>query len=261
MILKKISKYLPVFFDLVKSDFQRRYLGTYLGAFWAVAAPFSIIGVLLFVFNVGFRSGPVAGVDFDVWLVSGLIVWFYISDAIVSGGNSITEYGFLVKKIRFMTELLPVVRITSSLYIHLINFSLLLVLLLFRGHYPTLHWAQLPYYFVALYIFVLALGMIAAVIQVFVKDFGGVIAILMQIGFWATPILWDAKILPDHFRFIVTYNPANYLVQGYRETLLFEKWFFDRPLESLFFWGLTLALFTVGLTLFNRTKHQFADVL
>lgn len=254
-------RYLPIFVNLVQSDFRRRYLGTYLGAFWAVAAPFSTIGVLLFVFNVGFRSAPIAGVDFDVWLVSGLIVWFYISDGIISGSNAVTEYAFLVKKMRFMTELLPVVKVTSSLYVHLINFALLIALLLYEGYRPNLYWLQLPYYFVGLFAFVLAVAMIASVIQVFVKDFNGVIGILMQIGFWATPVLWDAKMMPAKFEFLVTYNPANYLVQGYRESLLFSRWFFHHPAEAVYFWTLTMLMLLLGLALFKRTKHQFADVL
>lgn len=261
MNYRDVVRYLPIFVNLVQSDFRRRYLGTYLGAFWAVAAPFSTIGVLLFVFNVGFRSAPVAGVDFDVWLVSGLIVWFYISDGIISGSNSVMEYGFLVKKMRFMTELLPVVKVTSSLYVHLINFAFLISLIFYSGYRPTLYWLQLPYYFAGLFVFVLAVAMSASVIQVFVKDFSGVIAILIQIGFWATPVLWDAKMLPARFEFLVTYNPANYLVQGYRESLLLNIWFFHRPAETIYFWIITLAMLFLGVVLFKRTKHQFADVL
>jgi len=78
---------LTILSSLVKSDFQRRYLGTFFGVFWAFAAPLATISVLLFVFNLGFRSGPINGVRFDLWLVSGLIVWFYISDGIISGSG------------------------------------------------------------------------------------------------------------------------------------------------------------------------------
>lgn len=254
-------RYLPIFINLVQSDFRRRYLGTYLGAFWAFAAPLSTIGVLLFVFNVGFRSGPVSGVNFDVWLISGLIVWFYISDGIISGSNAVTEYSFLVKKMQFLTELLPIVRVTSSLYVHVINFALLVALLLYRGYRPNIYWLQLPYYFVGLFLFVLGVAMIASVIQVFVKDFQGVIGIVMQIGFWGTPVLWDEKMLPAKFEFLVTYNPANYLVQGYREALLFNGWFFERPTETFCFWAVTAFMLFLGLFLFKRTKHEFADVL
>ena len=96
-------RHLSILSSLIRSDFERRYLGTYFGVFWAFAAPLATIGVLLFVFNVGFRSGPINGVRFDLWLISGLIVWFYISDAVVAGAHSIIEYSFLVKKMQFPT--------------------------------------------------------------------------------------------------------------------------------------------------------------
>ncbi|OHX13815.1 hypothetical protein BI347_10050 [Chromobacterium sphagni] len=256
-----IFRYLPIFVNLVQSDFRRRYLGTYLGALWAFAAPLSTIAVLLFVFNVGFRSGQVSGVEFDVWLISGLIVWFYISDGIISGSNAITEYSFLVKKMQFMTELLPIVKVTSSLYVHLINSALLIALLLYKGHRPDIYWLQLPYYFISLYVFVLSVAMVASVIQVFIKDFQGVISILMQIGLWGTPVLWDAKMLPAKYQFLVTLNPVNYLVQGYREVFLFKGWFFEHPAKALYFWGVTAAMLLLGMLLFKKTKHEFADVL
>ena len=247
--------------NLVRSDFSRRHLGSLLGAFWAFAGPLATVGVLLFVFNVGFRSGPVNGVPFDLWLISGLVVWFYISDAITSGCNSVIDYGFLVKKIPFRTELLPAVKICSSLYVHVINLVLLLVLFLYAGKWPTLYWLQLPYYLMCLVAFALSVAMTGAVIQVFFKDLQGVIAIAMQIGLWATPILWDAQILPERFRLLVHLNPVSYLVQGYRDSLLFNTWFFDRPGQTAWFWGLTLGLLAIGHGIFRRTKHEFADVL
>jgi len=254
-------RYVTIFANLVQSDFRRRYLGTYFGIFWAFAAPFSTIGVLLFVFNVGFRSGPVNGVSFDLWLISGLIVWFYITDAIVSGANSIIEYSFLVKKIPFSTELLPIVKIASSLYVHMVNLLLLLGLFIYHGSFPTIFWFQIIYYLIALVAFVLAISMVSAVIQVFFKDFQGVIAILMQIGLWGTPVLWDAKILPERFAPLVYLNPANYIVQGYRDSLLFNTWFFEKPGQTLYFWIFTIVLLVLSFFVFNRAKRHFADVL
>jgi ABC-type polysaccharide/polyol phosphate export permease len=261
MALDHALRQFSIFSNLVRSDFHRRYLGTFFGVFWAFAAPLATIGVLLFVFNVGFRSGPIDGVRFDLWLVTGLVVWFYLSDAIVSGSNSIIEYSFLIKKVQFSLELLPLVKICSSLYVHFVGLFLLLFLYLYRGIYPSLYWLQIPYYLLALIVLVLAIAMGAAVIQVFFRDFQGVITILMQIGLWATPVLWDVKILPDRYSAMVFFNPANYIVQGYRDSLLFNVWFFDRPRETLYFWFVTLVLLALGSYLFSRTKRDFVDVL
>lgn len=254
-------RHLSILSSLIRSDFERRYLGTYFGVFWAFAAPLATIGVLLFVFNVGFRSGPINGVRFDLWLISGLIVWFYISDAVVAGAHSIIEYSFLVKKMQFPTELLPVVKVFSSLYVHIVSLILLFGMFIYLGNYPTLFWVQIPYYLFALIMLVLAISMISSVIQVFFRDFQGVITILMQIGLWGTPVLWDAKILPERFEPLVYLNPANYVVQGYRDSLLFNSWFFDKPSQAIYFWTVTLSLLGIGIYLFQRTKRDFADVL
>ena len=261
MLFPNVFRRLTLLSSLIQSDFQRRYLGTFFGAFWAFAAPLATISVLLFVFNIGFRSGPVQGVRFDLWLITGLIVWFYISDGITSGSNSIIEYSFLVKKIQFPTELLPVVKTFSSLYVHIVSLVLLLCLYIHTGNYPSPHWAQLLYYLFALIVFVLAISMIGSVIQVFFRDFQGVISIIMQIGLWGTPVLWEAKILPERFAPLVYLNPTSYIVQGYRESLLFNVWFFEKPDQTIYFWAVTVILLGIGFFLFDRSKRDFADVL
>ena len=254
-------RYFTIFTNLVSSDFRRRYLGTFFGAFWAFAAPLSTIAVLLFVFNVGFRSAPIDGVSFDLWLIAGLIVWLYISDAVVSASNSIVEYSFLVKKMNFATELLPVVKAASSLYVHGVNLLLLLLLFIYHGIYPNLFWLQLCYYLIAMVVLVLAVAMLCSVIQVFFRDFQGVMAILVQIGLWATPILWETKMLPERFAWLVALNPVNYIVQGYRDSLLFNTWFFERPIQTVYFWSISGILLAVGCLVFKKAKYDFADVL
>jgi teichoic acid transport system permease protein len=261
MLILDNLRYFKIFINLVSSDFRRRYLGTFFGAFWAFAAPLSTISVLLFVFNVGFRSAPVNGVSFDLWLISGLVVWFYISDAVVSASNSIVEYSFLVKKMNFATELLPVVKAASSLYVHSVNLLLLLLLFIYYGNHPSLFWLQLGYYLVAMLVLVVAVAMLCSVIQVFFRDFQGVMAILIQIGLWATPILWETKMLPERFKWLVDINPVNYIVQGYRDSLLFNTWFFARPTQTIYFWSIAGILLAAGCLVFKKAKYDFADVL
>jgi ABC-type polysaccharide/polyol phosphate export permease len=252
---------LTILSNLTSADFKRRYFGTYFGAFWAFAAPVATISVLLFVFNVGFKSGPVSGVHFDLWLVTGLVVWFYFSDSVSSACNSIVEYSFLIKKIQFTHELLPLVKVGSALYVHFAGLGILLCLCFYRGVYPSIYWLQIPYYLFALICLVTGLGLIGAVIQVFFKDFQGMVTILMQIGLWATPILWEAQILPAKYLPMVQYNPVHYIVQGYRDSLLFNQWFFTKPIPTLQFWLITAILLAIGIYLFSKTKRDFVDVL
>jgi ABC-type polysaccharide/polyol phosphate export permease len=252
---------LRIFRSLVVADLRRRYTGTYLGMVWALVAPLATIGVLLWVFRYGFRSGPVDGVDFTVWLVVGLLPWFFINDGMIAGANAIPEYAFLVRKMHFSSEMLPLVRICSSLCVHLALLVFMFALLLAQGHYPTPYWLQLPYYLVCVFALVAGAGVLCSVIQVFVKDFQQIIIMLMQVLFWATPVVWEAKILPKEFNLLLLLNPVHYVVQGYRDTFINGVWFFDRPQATLAFWAFTGVLMAVGATLFGRMKHDFADVL
>jgi ABC-type polysaccharide/polyol phosphate export permease len=252
---------LAILSNFVNADFKRRYFGTYFGVFWAFAAPVATISVLLFVFNVGFKSGPINGVHFDLWLVTGLVVWFFFSDAVSSACNAVIEYSFLIKKIQFTHELLPLVKVGSALYVHFAGLLILIVLCIYRGVVPNIYWLQIPYYLFALIVLVTGLGLIGAVIQVFFKDFQGMLSILLQIGLWATPILWEAQILPEKYLPLVQYNPIHYIVQGYRDALLFNQWFFDKPVQSVQFWLTALFLIMAGMYLFSRTKRDFVDVL
>jgi len=255
------STYLRIFWSLVRADLKRRYTGTYLGMAWALVAPLATIGVLLWVFHYGFRAGPVAGVDFTVWLVVGLVPWFFINDGLISGSNAIAEYSFLVRKMHFSSEMLPLARICSSLCVHLALLVFMFALLVARGHPPTLYWLQLPYYLVCVVLLVVGVGVLCSVVQVFVKDFQQIIIMMMQVLFWATPVVWEAGILPKKFDLLLLLNPVHYVVQGYRDTFLNGTWFFARPQETLWFWGVTGVLFTCGMALFGRMKHEFADVL
>jgi ABC-type polysaccharide/polyol phosphate export permease len=253
--------YLRIFWSLVLADLKRRYTGTYLGMVWALVAPLATIGVLLWVFHYGFRAGPVGGVDFTVWLVVGLVPWFFINDGLLAGSNAIAEYSFLVRKMHFSTEMLPLARIFSSLVVHLALVGFMFVLLLAQGHMPTLYWLQLPYYLACVILLVMGAGVLCSVVQVFVKDFQQIIIMLMQVLFWATPIVWEAKILPKQFELMLLLNPVHYVVQGYRDTFINGVWFFQRPEETLWFWAGTGLLAACGMTLFGRMKNEFADVL
>ena len=253
--------YLSIFIDLIKSDLKRRYLGTYLGGFWAIAGPLSIIAVLLTVFNVGFRAAPVQNISFDIWMVTGLIVWFYINDAIISAGNSIIEYSFLVKKIKFPIGVIPWVKTTSTMYIHIANLLFLFFLLMYRDEGISVYWFQLPYYMLAMYLLSVAIGNLFAIFQVFVKDFNGVMQIVMQMGFWATPVLWNQAILPEKYKLFVFLNPIHYIVEGYRNTFLFDVWFFNDLISASYFWSFTFSILFLGKVLLRKTQGHFADVL
>jgi lipopolysaccharide transport system permease protein/teichoic acid transport system permease protein len=94
-----------------------------------------------------------------------------------------------------------------------------------------------------------------------VRDIGQVIRVINRIGFWFTPIFWQIDIFPTKFHFFIKLNPVYYLVTGYRDSLFYKIWFWESPKLTLYFWGLTLAIFAFGAIVFRRLRPHFADVL
>jgi len=250
-----------VVFELMRRDLSSRYLGSGLGLFWMVAQPAATILVLWFVFSFGFGARSVGRVPFILWLVAGIVPWFFLAESVSGATNAVIDHGFLVKKIPFRVHLLPLVRILSALAVHLVFVGLSLVLLWLSGFPPGLHALQLPYYLLATVAFVLGLSWCTSALIVFLRDLGPVVALLLQFGFWLTPVFWDLEAIPPSYAKFVMLNPAYYLVQGYRESLLQRVWFWRHAELTLYFWAATLVLLAAGAWIFRRLRPHFADVL
>lgn len=185
--------------NLAKNDFKTKYAGSYLGIIWAFVNPIITIIVYWFVFEYGLRAGsPIKGVPYVLWLMAGLIPWFFYSDGINSATNSMYEYSYLVKKVVFKISILPIVKIISTLFIQLVFITFLFVVAFIYKMYPTVYMLQLFYYLFCLFFIILATSYITSSIILFFKDLGQLINIFLQIGIWATPIMWSYNIIPEN---------------------------------------------------------------
>lgn len=250
---------------LAKNDFRKRYAGSYLGAFWALAQPVVTVGMYYVVFDCimgGNASRVAADVPFVLFLTAGLVPWFYFSEALNNGTNALREYDYLVKKVVFKISILPIIKVIAATFTHLLFVLILLLVAAVYGYYPTIYTTQLIYYSACLFIFVLALSYTTCAVVVFFRDLSQIINIALQIGMWATPILWDINGLKDD-RWVVflKLNPLVYIVNGYRSAIYEREWFFQDFFSTMYFWIVTVALFGIGALIFKRLKVHFADVL
>ncbi len=251
---------------LAKNDFKKRYAGSYLGAVWAMAQPVVTVLMYYFVFDKIFGSkGPElrSGVEvpFVLFLTAGLVPWFYFNEALNNGTNALLEYNYLVKKVVFKISILPIIKIIAASFIHVFFVGVLLVVAMGYGYFPSVYTLQLIYYSACLFIFVLALCYSTCAIVVFFKDLSQIINIALQIGMWATPILWDLGSLNSSWVVILKLNPLVYIVNGYRSAIYDKQWFFEDFFSTMYFWIFTAVLFGIGTLVFKRLKVHFADVL
>lgn len=247
--------------DLIKNDFKSRYLNNYLGVLWAFVQPSITILIFWFVFQVGFKAAPVQETPFILWLIAGMIPWFFFAESLGSATNSILNNSFLVKKIVFRVSLLPIVQIASALMIHLFFLLFMFGMFLYYGYTPSFYWFQVLYYLFATVILLLGISWITSSVVIFFRDLGQLVTMLIQFGFWLTPIFWMLSMVPESYRWIFKLNPMYYITQGYRDTLIDHIWFWEKPIETLQFWIITGLFFALGAIIFRKLRPHFADVL
>ncbi len=248
-------------FSLAKNDFKTKYAGSYFGVLWAFVQPVCTILVFWFVFQVGFRSSNVGNVPYILWFICGLIPWFFFSEAWGSSTNSLQEYSFLVKKVVFNVNILPLVKIISALFVHIFFIIFLVIVFVAYGIAPSLYWLQALYYCICMIMIVIGLSYVTSALLVFFKDLGQIMNIVLQFGMWLTPIMWSIDIIPGNLMWLFKLNPMYYVVQGYRDSFIYNVPFYNNIKQTLYFWLVTGVIMLIGCLLFRKLKPHFADVL
>ena len=247
--------------DLVKKDFQQRYVGNFLGVLWAFIQPSITIFIFWFVFQVGFKSKPVGDFPFVLWLCCGMFPWFFFSDGINSATGSIVGNAYLVKKVVFRISLLPIVQIFSAFVVHSFFVCVLFIMFALYGYLPNLYNLQVIYYDFALFCLLFGLSLITSTLVVFLKDISQFVGMCLQFGFWGTPIFWDLNIMPAKYQWLFKCNPMYYIVNGYRDTFINHVWFWERGWTTIGFWLTTAFFMLIGVYLFKKMRPHFADVI
>lgn len=257
-----ILKNSKLLWELSKKDLRTKYLGSFMGVLWAFIHPTISILVYWVVFQVGFKTTPMDGnLPFILWLLSGIIPWFFFSESLSSATNSIIENNYLVKKIVFPVKLLPIVKVLSALFVHV--FFIIILFLMFRiyNYGFSLYNIQVLYYLIATVCLTLSLSYITSTLVVFLKDVGQFVGVVIQLLFWLTPIFWNFNIVEKQYQFFFKLNPVFYIVDGYRDALINQKWFWEHPLMTAYFWLFVIISGLVGITIFKKMRSHFADVL
>lgn len=247
--------------SMARRELATQYIGSFLGFVWTFVNPLVTIFVFWFIFSVGFKVKPMEGVPFVVWLTAGMAPWFIFFDITAGSTNAIVSYAHLIKKTVFQSQILPVVKTASSLITHFIFLIILVVLINVQTMPMSIYYLQFLYYLFGLCVLGLGLGWMLSALNVFIRDIGQIIGVVLQLGFWATPIFWDINIMPTEIQPVFKLNPMFYIVQGYRESFIYFTPFWRHPYQSLYFWTVAITTFVLGALIFKKIKPHFADVL
>lgn len=256
-----ISASKSLILSLSKNDFKNRFSGSYLGITWAFVQPIVVVVIYWFVFEVGFKSAPMDDFPFLLWLIAGIVPWFFFNESLLNATNTFLEYSYLVKKVVFKINILPVVKVISAFYVHLFFIVFANIVYIIYGYMPSIYMIQAFYYSLCAFVLVLGISYITSSIVIFFKDLGQIVSILLQFGMWLTPIMYSEDMMPSSIRWILKVNPMYYIVEGYRDTFIRHVWFVDRYNQTIYFWCVTLFILVVGMVIFKKLKPHFSDVL
>lgn len=264
----EIFKERDMIWNLAQNDFKTKFAGSYLGTFWAVVQPIVTVLLYWFVFEKGLKAGDIgnqAGVQvpFVLWLMAGLVPWFFFQDALNGATMALIEYNYLVKKVVFKISILPIIKILSAMFFHLFFVGFMLIMHIVLGCAPGIYGIQIIYYSVCVFALALSISYLTCAIVLFFRDLSQIISIVLQVGTWMTPIMWNFSTmdLPPVLKGIFRLNPMFYVVEGYRQALIYDKWFWEEPGMTIYFWIIVIGLFGIGALVFKKLKVHFADVL
>lgn len=252
--IQELFRYRSLVNSLVVRELKARYRGSFLGFLWTFLNPLLLLGVYALVFNIYLR---IRIEHYAGFMFVGLLPWIWFSSALLEGTYSITAGGSLVTKVLFPSQVLPVVKILANLLNYLLSLPVLFGFLWAMGIYPGWPLCWLPVIIGMHLLFIEGLVLILATINVFFRDVQHILANLLTLWFFLTPILYPLSQVPPPFNNWVLLNPLAQITLAYQNIFFYNR---NPELKVLLgFLGLSLCLWGIGMFFFERYKETFAE--
>jgi lipopolysaccharide transport system permease protein len=262
LFLQNLVERRTLLFQLVRRDFERRFIGSAIGWIWALIHPLVMLLSWSFVFNVCMDVPVPPGegtTNYPLWLFAGMLPWLLFSEAVQRSAGSLLEQTNLITKTVFPSEIIPVSVFLSSLVSHLLGLALIVAAAGVLLNQVSVFLVLLPVYIFLIGLLAVGLGWIVASLHVFLRDTAQVVAVVLLLWFWLTPIFITENLFPAKMRFLVVANPFYYLVRGYRKVLLAGTLPSVEDFVIVAVCG--VGSFVLGGLFFRHMKRGFADVL
>lgn len=257
----RLFKDLYFYRELLKTNIQKdvggKYKKSFLGVLWSFINPLLQIVVYWLVFDKILHTSNKE--NYVVYLCCGLIPWQYFAAVVNRGAATVIENGSILKKVYFPREIFPISLVASETVNFFISTIMILVFVIAGG--ITLTWNVLWYIPIVLVQFILSIGIafLVSSISVYVRDLIHILGILIQLMFYATPIVYALDQVPDRFIWVARLNPMAYIIDSYRNI------FYEGKMPNLQYLGVALlfgvGFCIVGYLVFKKLEKRFAEEL
>ncbi|MDZ5699959.1 ABC transporter permease [Chelativorans sp. M5D2P16] len=246
----------------IVGELRGRFARSRLGLLWSILHPLAQAAIFALVLAevLGAKLG---GIDdkaaYPMYLLAGMAAWTLFSEIVSRSMTVFIEYSATLKKIAFPRICLPVIVWGSALVNHALLLVAIAVVFLFLGKVPGVAWLALPLGILLISVFAFGLGMLLGVFNVFVRDIGQAVGVVLQLWFWLTPIVYPVSVVPDHLRWVINLNPMVPLVEIYHEAMVFDRWPDFAPLIVPVI--LSVVLLVLSFMVFKRASPELVDAL
>lgn len=253
-VFKELYNYRELLKTNIKKEIRGKYKGSWLGVLWTFLNPLLMLAVYSFVFPYILRVNVE---NYTIFMIVALIPWNFFTTAIQMGTGSVVANGNILKKVYFPREIIPISVTTSQLVNFLITCIIMFVFIIFSGVGFSIHLLIFPLLIAIQYIITLALTFILSALTVFVRDIDHFVSVILMLGFYGTPIVYQANMLPLKFQWILKFNPMAQLVEAYRAILYYHQmpdW------TMLGIWGIaSIILLILGYLIFKKLEKSFVE--
>ena len=260
--IKTVWKNRKLAWQLGKNDFKNRFANTSLGSIWGFLQPFIFMMMYVVVFQFIFKQSGPDGAPYVVWFMPGMAMWMCINDGIMGASSSIRGYSYLVKKVVFPVDIIPIISLLSNAFVAVFLFAIATVVCMIFGFAPNI--LMIIYMIFSAYMFLIAVTRFTSAVSTLVPDFSNLLGIIMQLFFWFTPIVWDLTMVAGHQTILkfLQCMPFTYLVTGFRNCFMGGNIVTQGyGIYTIIFWIITIIMFVWGNYIFKKSKKDFADVL
>lgn len=269
IVLKEQQKYFYLIRRLSLFELKSQNKSNYLGVAWEVLNPSIQIMIYWLVFGtINKRADveimPGMDVPFIAWLIIGFILWTFFYQGTIQGSKSIYTRLAMLSKMNFPMSVIPNYVIFSQFYVHIFMLLIAVVILNLMGFFINVYYIQLIYFIIAAYVLTFSISLITSTLSTIVRDIHMFINSILRMLIYLTPILWPiSSFFGDSILIkIIKLNPLYYIVEGYRAAFFGTEWYFIVNWKyTLYFWGLTVAIFLFGSYLHVKFRRHLIDYL
>jgi len=248
--------------ELSKREFLEKYVGSIFGIWWAFIWPLVNILTYTLIFSKVMSAklpGIPSSYSYGLYLASGLIPWMAFSNTISRSTNIFIEKKHIITKVPVQLPIFPIAVALSETITFLISFGLLLLVLFLLNIKPNIYAILIPFVYILQQILAIALGLIFATLNVFIRDVKEIVNIVLQLWFWFTPIVYTVNILPEKVKDFVQMNPIYAFIQVYQKSLITKE---SINFSLLFIYSLiSLILIVFAYLIYKKLAKDIKDFL